>query len=74
MKFNTGARAAEYGRKGGAALTQKMKHHIEGENLRMAEIAKRLGVSIGTARIRLSRDKNRDAPVTWASLSERERV
>lgn len=69
MNFPTeGKQAKDYGRRGAAKSTAGQVYRIEGENVTMRDIAKRLGLPLATARSRLRRLKGATGAVTWARL------
>lgn len=69
MNFPTaGKQAKDYGSRGAAKSTAGQIYRIEGENVTMRDIAKRIGMSLPAARDRLRRLKGATGPVTWARL------
>lgn len=70
MQFpQPGKEAKDYGRRGAAKSTAGQVYRIEGENVTMQDIAKRLGLPLTTVRSRLRRLKGATGAVTWARLA-----
>lgn len=68
--FNAAAARAA-GRNGGARRNSGFWYYVNGEPVKMAEIAARVGVSIDVAKDRVARERAR-GPLTWAGLSARD--
>lgn len=64
-----GAMARTYGSRGGRAVASTRTYCIEGEYVRMEDIAARLGVHYDTASHRLRRERAGAETVTWAGLA-----
>lgn len=63
--------ATEYGLRGARKkriTAQTAIHHIEGENVTIGEIARRIDRSQTVAKHRLHREKAKPGPVTWEGL------
>ena len=65
----SGKEASGYGRRGAAKAGIGQVYRIEGDYVGIADIAKRIGLSVPAARNRLRKLKGASGAVTWARLA-----
>lgn len=61
--------AKAYGRRG-AAQSNASIYRIDGESVTANEIGKRLGITVGAARLRLAKLRKASGPITWERLQK----
>lgn len=60
--------AKKYGRRGGLVRAAANRWYIEGEQLTVADVSKRLGISLNAAQKRIRRIRKKGQPLTWSAI------